>query len=131
MIGYRIWAGLNPGAPEVVQQGVTVAFNPKTNTEIDTFSVQSFNRDPFLGTLSKPKTKPRKHYKSEMIWIPIQYHGIVSKQNKKDKVFVVSIEGQQYLIKIGQEIKGVKLIKGSSTNIYVSYKGVNKKIIKI
>jgi hypothetical protein len=131
-IGYKIWIGLNPSLPEVIQQDVTIAFNPKTNSVIDTFSVQSFARDPFLGVLSqKNKTKGKKTIKKEMVWIPIQYHGMIAKQNKRNKVFIVTIEGQQYVMKVGQLINGVKLLNGNNTTIYVSYKDVKKKIIKI
>jgi hypothetical protein len=131
-IGYRIWTGLNPDLPEVIQHDVNIAFNPKTNTVIDTFSVQAFPRDPFLGVLSKKKkTKGKKTIKKEIVWIPIQYHGMITKQNKKDRVFIVTIEGQQYVMKVGQLINGVKLLNGNNTSIYVSYKDVKKKIIKI
>lgn len=44
---------------------------------------------------------------------------------------MVSIAGTQSLIKVGQEINGVKLINGNSANIYVSFKGVTKRIAKI
>lgn len=55
MIGYRIWAGLNPEAPKMVQQDVNINFNPNTGTAIDTFSIQTIARDPFLGTLTTKK----------------------------------------------------------------------------
>ena len=133
-IGYRIWTGLNPDLPEVIQQNVTFAFNPKTNTAIDTFSVQAFERDPFLGVLSqKNKTiaKGKKTIKKEIIWIPIEYHGMIAKRGKRNKVFIITIDGQQYVMKVGQLINSVKLLKGNSTTIYVSYKSAKKKIVKI
>lgn len=137
VIGYKIWSGLNPEIPEVKQQDIAVSFNPKTNKVIDTFSVQTFSKDPFLGTLSlKQKNrssiaKSSTKIKSSVIWVPVLYHGAIAKQNSKEKVFVISVEGQQYVLKIGQEIKGVKLIRANSKEIIVSYKGVKQTIIKV
>ena len=120
--------------PQEVRQGVEVVFNPKTNTVVDTFSIQISKRDPFLGTLlvkKKPiKRTSKKTIKKEVISIPLLYHGSVSKQDSKTKVFIVSINGQQHLMKLGQTINEVTLIKGNSKDIVVTYKGLKKTIQK-
>ena len=119
--------------PDTVQQGFEVAFNPKTNTEVDTFSIQIVNRDPFLGTLlvkKKPKKKFKKPTQPKVVWVPVLYHGSISKQNTKTKVFIVSINGQQNLMKIGQTIHEVKLIKGNNHSVTVTYKRARKTIQK-
>lgn len=133
IIGYRIVSTINPSTPDMVQQGFEVAFKPKATIEADTFSIQIVNRDPFLGTLLIKK-KPKKTYKKpaqpKVVWLPVLYHGSISKQNTKTKVFIVSINGQQNLMKIGQTIHEVKLIKGNSHNVTVTYKRARKTIQK-
>ncbi len=132
IISFKIVSVVNPSTPEVLQQHYNMAFKPKFNKTIDTFSIQTVNRDPFLGTLlirEKPKTKNLKT-KMDLVWLPIVYHGIISKQNSKAKVFIVSINGQQYLVKSGQVISEITLIRGNSKSILVSYKGVRKTIQK-
>ena len=137
IIGFKIISTINPDAPEVSGQNIAINFNPKTTTLIDTFSVQTAERDPFLGTLSlkqkskSTNTKSSTKIKSTVIWVPVLYHGAIAKQNSNTKVFVISIEGQQYVLKIGQEIKGVKLIRANPKEIIVSYKGVKKTILKV
>ena len=133
IIGYRIVSTINPSAPEVVGQGFEVAFKPKTNIELDTFSIQTVNRDPFLGTLlvkKKPKRTFKKTMQPKVVWLPVLYHGSISKQNTKTKVFIVSINGRQNLMKIGQTINGVKLIKGNSNSVTLTYKRARKTIQK-
>ncbi len=132
-IGYRIVSTINPSGPDMVQQNFEVSFNPKTNTEVDTFSIQVANRDPFLGTLlvkKKPVKSVKKQAQPKVVWLPVLYHGTISKQNTKTKVFIVSISGQQNLMRIGQIINDVKLIKANNNNITVTYKGARKTIQK-
>ncbi|WP_303316700.1 hypothetical protein Q4Q34_07805 [Flavivirga abyssicola] len=133
IIGYRIVSTINPSAPDVVQQVFEVSFNPKTNTKVDTFSIQVVNRDPFLGTLlvkKKPNKTVKRPTQPKVVWLPVLYHGSISKQNTKAKVFIVSINGQQNLMKIGQTINDVKLIKGNNNSITVTYKRARKTIQK-
>lgn len=134
VIGYKIVAVVNPNSPKIVMQDPDMLFNPINQIEKDTFSVKIVNRDPFLGTLLiKKKSKGKvlkKLAKPEIIWSPIIYHGNISKQDSKTKVFVISIDGQQQLLKIGQVVKGVKLIKGNSKSVVVGFKGVRKTIQK-
>lgn len=133
IIGYKIVATVNPDTNAPVQDNFNVAFNPKTNTEIDTFSVKTANRDPFLGTLLVKKTPIKKTKKvtvKKNEWVPVVYNGIVSNKNTTNKVYVVSINNKQYLMKLGQEFNGIKLIKGNNTEITVSYKGERKTVLK-
>ena len=132
VIGYKILSAANPTSPDMVQQRVDVSFNPKAKIETDTFSIQTVNRDPFLGTLLvKKKSTPKKiKPKTPLIWKPIIYHGIISNQNNKAKVFIISIENQQHLIKVGQTINEIKLVRGNNNSVLLSYKGEKKTISK-
>ncbi len=132
IVGYKILSVANPTLPDMAQQNRNVNFNPKIKTETDTFSVKMVNRDPFLGTLliqKKASTKSLKP-KTTIVWKPIIYHGIISNQNSKAKVFIVSIDNKQHLIKAGQTVNEVKLVRGNNKQVILSYKGHIKTIPK-
>jgi len=130
VIGYQVWTGLNQEIPEVEHNGITIAFNPKNSISIDTFSVQIFNRDPFLGTLiikSNNKRAPRKlKVLNKILWLPISYDGLIQKRDSRQKVFVITISGKQHLIKRGQSIDSVSLVRGNAKSIVVKYKNQQK-----
>jgi len=135
IIGFKIMVTLNPEVPKVAKQDGTELFSPKVKTVMQSFTIQSSERDPFLGTLTikkKLEEKPKAVSKKQaVVWVPIRYHGAISKLDNKDKVCVVSINGQQHLMKIGQDLNGVKLLKASDIEILVSYKGEKKNIEKL
>lgn len=134
IIGFKIMSTLNPEAPEVKKQDEMVVFTPKSHTVKDTFSIRPAQRDPFLGTLYAKKQEnpaPRTPKPKEaFVWISITYHGTVSKQDSKEKLCILSINGQQHIMKIGQEVQEVKLVKASNTEILVNYKGQRKTVPK-
>ncbi len=130
-IGFKIVEAVNPSEANTTAQNFDVSFSPQINSEIDTFSIETVNRDPFLGTLTtkrkivntvpKPKT---------IVWKPIIYHGNISKNDAKKNIFIVSIDGKQYLMKLGQTISDIKLVRGDTKKIVVVYKGHRKSILK-
>ncbi len=134
IIGYKILSAFGPEKEVLNDTFQVTAFKPKTSEEIDTFSVKTVSRDPFLGTLTKKKkpiVKQKKVIpKPEFKWVPIIYHGAISNKSSKSQIFVVSINGKQHLMKIGQEVDGVKLKSAITKNIVVTYKGKRKTINK-
>ena len=135
IIGFKIVSALDPDLPRPSHQDDTVLFTPQTTQDIDTFSIQPLQRDPFLGTVyikSKPtSTKPKiNKSKGPVVWVSVNYHGIVSKQGSPERICVLSINGQQHLMKIGQKIDGVTLIRATSSDVLVGYKGMKKTITK-
>jgi hypothetical protein len=135
IIGFKILSTLNPEDPKLKQHEDRVTFTPKTSLDIDTFSIQMSERDPFLGTLLVKKQEANKSVNSlpqeSLVWMPIAYHGMVSKQGSSEKICVISIDGQQQIMKIGQDRNGVKLVRASNTEIIVGYKGAMKTIPKL
>ncbi|WP_299548458.1 hypothetical protein [Seonamhaeicola sp.] len=131
VIGYKIMSAVNPKAPETSNNDFEVSFSPKLNTELESFNIQAVDRDPFLGNLyTKKKAVAKKLKPLDIVWMPITYHGCVTNKTGKNKVFVVSINNKQFLMKLGQTIDSVKLINGSSNGIKVNYKGIRKTIPK-
>jgi|SRR5690606_22072371 len=132
-IGFKIVSSLNPEPPKVNVAETMASFAPNINTSQEKFSIQLPERDPFLGKMYIKKTdvKPKPVvYKQPMEWLPITYHGLISKPDTKDKICIVSINGYQRIMKVGQNIEGVKLLKATTNEINVSYKGLKKTINK-
>lgn len=134
LIGFKVLSTINPNITKINIKEELV-FTPRNNVVQDTFSIKTAVRDPFLGTIHVKKKVLNKteisNHKEILIWIPIIYHGMVSKKEGKEKIYVVSIEGQQSLIKIGQDIGGVKLLSATNSEIVVSYRGKKKAIPKL
>jgi hypothetical protein len=132
IIGYKIISAFNPEIPEVAPQEVSVAFNPKPQTAIDTFSIQLVDRDPFLGTLQTKKTSTTSsNYRAvpkDTLWPQIRYGGMVKRQNTAEQIFVIAINNQEHLVKKGQSVEDVKLLQGTAKNITVRYKNKQKVI---
>lgn len=135
IIGYKIMSSLNPEPPKVNVAETVASFSPNIDTKQEKFSIQFPERDPFLGKLyvtQKAEVKPKPVVKQQPLeWLPITYHGLISKHNtNKDDICIVSINGYQRLMKVGQNIEGVKLLKATAVEISVSYKGLKKTINK-
>jgi hypothetical protein len=100
--------------------------------EIDTSFITVNYRDPFLGkaynpsnnVVKKKKTTKQKPKVLEeiFVWPKILYKGIVSDTKDKTKVFMLIIEGQTFLMKIGDTQKGIFLKEGDRESIYVKCK---------
>ncbi|NQX85436.1 MAG: hypothetical protein HRT67_05965 [Flavobacteriaceae bacterium] len=121
-------AGLNPDVSQINNQEFDAAFNPKPQKGIDTFSISDIARDPFLGTLASLKKVSNTN--TTLNTIPdvmpdISYGGLIQKKGSKSKVYVVNINNQQYLLKQGQSVNDVKLLKGDKTAIIIRFKRRN------
>lgn len=132
-IAYKIVNGISPDEPKIPEQTFDVAFNPKPQKAIDTFSISAIERDPFLGTLSVSKknvrpTRITESDKPDEVMPNITYGGLIQKQGSKSKVFVVNINNQQYILKQGQSVNDVKLVSGNKTSITIRFNGKNHTI---
>ncbi|UOB17896.1 hypothetical protein [Abyssalbus ytuae] len=134
IIAYKIISSLgNNSTPAGPEQKFEVSFNPKPVKGIDTFSIKANYRDPFLGTVEKPKSvivsKPKTTQPPE-IEIPVSYSGFIKDKKTREKIFFVHINGMQHLMKANKEINGVKLVSGNDKEITVLL-NKKRKIIKI
>lgn len=122
-IALKINSGLRSNLPVITEATSYQSFTPIPFVESDSFSIEKLDRDPFLGTFSKPpkvkspqrippKPKPLKQ---------ITYSGIVQKTNSKTPVFVITINNHEYLVKKGQTVDSVTLVSGTAKKIIVRY----------
>ena len=99
----------------------------------DTFSLSTIERDPFLGTIYKPKEEKKFPVKvikrtPTVQWPVIHYNGtVMDKQNGKT-IYILEIDGTSYLLKEKQEVNGIRLQKGASKSVVVRHKGATKTV---
>ncbi|MHA7057056.1 hypothetical protein ACWGOQ_0007545 [Aquimarina sp. M1] len=115
----------------VVSDITKVSFAAIETKEREKFTIGEVDRDPFLGTIYRPKkilkisTKPIIK-KQEVVWPSIRYKGLVADQNNATVIFLVEINGSDQLMKIKDSFSEIKLIKSSSGSIKLRYKGETK-----
>lgn len=134
VVGFRLIATLNPEVQKDATPEDRVTFSPIENISDETFSIQLPERDPFLGTLHiKKESKVDQKSpinKEPIVWASVLYHGAIARQDSNQKIYIISINGQQHIVKVGHDIEGVKLLKATDKAIVVSYKGLKKTIEK-
>lgn len=132
-IGYQIFSKLNPEDAPVVAMSSNISFSPKQTTKKDTFSIHTKHRDPFLGKPYQSNQQKRvrsisKTKKDTVVFPPITYKGVISKQESAQNIYIIEVSGIQQLYKVGKTITDVKLIKGTKKSITISFKGKRKTI---
>tara|TARA_R110000796_G_scaffold81456_2_gene179406 strand:- start:4196 stop:4660 length:465 start_codon:yes stop_codon:yes gene_type:complete len=124
IVGYKL---MNWGASEELMATPipVVDFKPKPQKEKDTFRIVAHYRDPFLGTALNSETaskiKKAKPKIEEPPMIAIVYTGSITDSSTKQKIFFVTVNGQQQIMKPKDSFSEVKLLSGSSEQIKVEY----------
>ncbi|MDC1265225.1 hypothetical protein N8009_00345 [Flavobacteriaceae bacterium] len=124
VIAIKINNALHSKVLQEVEAVQNQSFEPSFHIEIDSFSIQKIDRDPFLGTFTKPPKKVKKPLRpppKPKSLKQITYAGIVQKTHSKTPVFVVNINNRQYILKKGQTVDSVTLVRGNSNEIVVRY----------
>lgn len=128
VVGYQFFDAFNPDEV-TVSQIATSKFKVPVFKKKDTFSLLTTDVDPFLGKVYKKptralKTKPKTIARTP--WPSISYFGVVSNKNASSSVYIVSINGQQLLLKKGDTIQKIKVLRGSNESIFIKYAGKTK-----
>ena len=124
LIAIKINSALQSKELQEVETVQNQSFVPSFHIEIDSFSIQKIDRDPFLGTFTKPPKKiknPLRPPPKPKLLKQITYAGIVKKTKSKIPVFVVNINNRQYILKKGQTVDSVTLVRGNASEITVRY----------
>jgi len=133
-IGYKIYKVSYPSGEVLHIENTTTVFKPKEIKEAEKFTVNLNYRDPFLGKLRAKKSKKKSNRTKVMpVAFPqISYKGMLSskKRNRSIAVFFVMINNKEQFLSIGEQIEGVKLVKGNGKEITISFKSI-KKVIPI
>ena len=64
-IAYKILSAYSEDAPEIITPTIALNTDYKLEYVKDTFSIQPLERDPFLGTVYKPKAEPKPVVKTQ------------------------------------------------------------------
>ena len=127
LLVYNIFNGLSPSSPQTQTIESLRQFKPETIAKADTFTIKVDYRDPFLGTFEKKRRKVTKRNNTPIVKkvsIPfpsIVYKGIVSPKGTNEKVFLISVNGQQHLFKRKMLFNEVKLLNGNAQEITVQF----------
>ena len=101
----------------VITASNTVSFVNIETKEREKFTLGIVDRDPFLGTIYRPKKvvninpKPRVK-KQEIVWPSIKYKGLVSDQNNASSIYLIEINGSDQLMKVNDTFDEVTFSKG-------------------
>lgn len=125
IIGFQIFSYVNP-EEEIFKEPSVATFKPIVKQAKETYVVKKHRRDPFLGKLLiQPKKIKKVIRKKEPINFPtIVFNGLVESNRKK--TFILTINGEQKIVKVGQVFKEVKLLKGTASEVLLNYKGKRK-----
>lgn len=132
IIGFKLLKVVNPSPIKAEELAFNETFVPKQVKARDTFSLALNYRDPFLGTVYAPKRtkKPsKKIVKPKTPEKAISYTGFITDKASKEKIFFVTIEGQQHMMVLNQVVADVKLVQGTKNSIKVRYEGHSKTIV--
>ena len=134
IIGFKILSAINPDPPKATVPNALAAFKPEAMKATDTFSIRTVERDPFLGTLQHKKkstisSKPIQP-KPTFAWPEVVYQGSMAQQDSKERIYIVSIDGRQYLMSKGQTINGVTLVTVNASSATITSKGHRKTLPK-
>lgn len=131
IIGFKVIKVANPAPRLVADMGTNEIFVPKQLKKRDTFSIVANYRDPFLGTVHAPKKTRKAIPKKVKRQVPekvIAYTGFITDKASKQKVFFVTVDGQQQMMGLNDIFKEVKLMGGTKDKIKVRYKGSTRNI---
>jgi len=129
IIGFKFLNASNPNGQEIAEVTSDQIFVPKQIKEREIFSIAANYRDPFLGTVQAPKKKIKKRTATTIKkkeTVPqklIQYTGFITDSRSNQKIFFVTIDGQQQMMSQNDTFQEVKLIRGTKSSIKVRYNG--------
>ena len=129
-LSYKIYLVINPQDEAIQIESVKTVFKPNEIKEMEKFTINLNYRDPFLGKLITENTNKQPNKKKAVVveFPQIIYKGMLStkKTNKSATVFFVTINNVEHFLATGEQIEGIKLLKGNKSDITVSFKNVIK-----
>jgi hypothetical protein len=128
-IGFKIYSNLNPSMPKAKAVG-EIQFKRIEKKASEKIEIQPNYRDPFLGKLYKEKKRTVKTkkivHKDPVQFPPINFIGLIE---GKSVSYIIQINNQQEIFKLGQTFQGVTLKSAKSKEVTVKYKGKSKTIL--
>jgi hypothetical protein len=129
ILGYRLFSTIKPTVNAQQTTTAIVQFKATTLQENTQFTINTNYRDPFLGKLPKKQAIKSKKVQKSIVKMPkipfptITYKGLVSGKKNKSQVFLIAINGQQYFFKKNTSHNTVKLIRGTTKEVILTFQG--------
>ena len=127
ILGYKVVNTIGPSTEEGIVVAATERFIPKPTKKKDTFSIFANYRDPFLGSIrTKAVIKQTKVVQPKKEKLPeknIVYSGFVEESTSGNKIFFISIDGQQHMMSKNDVQQEVKLLSGNQDKVTLRYNG--------
>jgi hypothetical protein len=139
MIVYRVVNGLGAATVPASVQRAPVAAVPVS--AVDSFQLYADYPDPFLGendstsadsvaaktALSAPAAgaAPVPVVTAESLAGWLQFKGVVSNPGNRRRVAIISIRGKDYLVKVNDQIEGVRIERIEKSGLLVAYQGTS------
>ncbi len=136
IVGVQVFSAFNPDEEEEPVLNLTTRFDPKAYKPRDTFSIINNYRDPFSGKLPPSQSKAtssrqkRQPKRDSIVFPQIIYKGVVSDSDGGDRIYALSVNGQEILMSRGESYQEIDLVKGDASGITVRYKGKRKNYTK-
>ena len=127
-IALKLYSHYNPAPDEgFVPKPTPYKFVEGT---VKSYPLYKLSRDPFTGRMLRPKqskktSKTQARLNNEVVFPLMHYKGFVSGNNK---MFVISIQGIDYVMKRKDSEGEVTLLLGNSEEVVIKYKGKRKTI---
>ncbi|MEO0573312.1 MAG: hypothetical protein AAF039_16515 [Bacteroidota bacterium] len=133
ILGFKVVNGLGPKEPVAQEVRLDTPFVVQTMEKREPIVIAANYRDPFLGTPPKSQEPKKKVKKKPVKPKPpkknIAYSGSVAQNGTKNRMFFVTIDGQQHLMQKNQKVNEVTLVKGNQKSITVKYPGHTETIV--
>lgn len=122
-----------PDAAEDLHAGMVTPPKPNSKEATKTYELQLDYRDPFLKGTSQRQAaantppnpriqKPVKPApKSTKVWPQMEYHGIVSNQDRGKKLGLISIDQQSHLLHGVMDIGEIRIRSYNADSVIVAY----------
>lgn len=142
LIVYRVYAGMSEdGALPPIAKSVKVPYFKLVDHQNDQVKLELGYRDPFAvpnsvegspreraePTLGLPRnSQPQRQHppqKPQVNWATVQYTGYVHNPDSKQRRVLIAINGNTILLKEGESVQGLKLLKNFGDSLKVQYQG--------
>ncbi|UII30383.1 hypothetical protein LVD17_19005 [Fulvivirga ulvae] len=123
----------NPG-PSSIRDSTLIVVKPFDYTLLldykDPFEITKPVRKHSVKTSPKTPVAPPSTPVTQNVTRDIIYSGLIENPSAKERVVLIKIDGQTHMIKEGDEVAGVKVIKVSVSSIEVEVSGIRSTISK-
>lgn len=130
LVIYRIIAALNPELPDIAPPSLSGLKVESIKRDSLSFTMTKLDRDPFLGTITKQDTFKIVKAQSSIPKnnIEVTYKGIIMPSSKEAAIFILQIKNRERLLKVGQSVDSVTLIKGNASTVTIKYNHIVRQI---